>query len=316
VSAVHKTATQLNGATECAITLANYESADVPGRLVPIKSLNAAMLKGDGALPQRGGFLADRAIKRALLTYHDRLSRAGSLDPELERYPIIIVISDPHPDLAFSKELLAFGRFAPDITGFYVTKNGEQLTPYDFNGNRDSLASPQQHPVALLKVGNAVSPCVLDASETQTVQFEAATDQRTLCVLDHGSFRALNPASTIPPESPYSSGVRALQRYHAWVTNPSLGNSGLADVVALSRETGILVAATSYIVVENTAQWKILAMKERQKLGNQAALEFEDVPEPTTWFMILLGAATLFFAKRWTSISNRKSREGTPRGTL
>ena len=302
VSAIRKTAAQFNGVKECVVTLANYESADVLGRPVPIESINAGMFRGKSALTQRGGFLAERAIKRALLSYHDRLARAEGEDAELQRYPIIIVLGDLQHELLASNELYVFGRFTPDADGFYVTKNGEQLASQSFSGKRDSAITQKPHPVALLKVGDAVSPCALDAAETQVVPFEATTEQRALSVLDHGAFRALDPVTTIPPESRYSSGMQAWQRYLAWVTNPSLGNSGLGEVVALSRETGILLAATSYIVVENSAQWKILALKQHQKLGNQAALEFEETPEPTTWLLILFGAATLYFFNRRSSL--------------
>jgi len=298
--AIQNSATHFNGAKQCIVTFANYESIDLSENPKPVESINAASLHTEKALPSRGGFLAERAMKRALLSYHDRLARAKEEDPELTRYPVVIVISDPLLEWAFGNELADFGKFAPDTGGFYATKNGEQLTSYDFSGHRNAGEIQTPHPVALLKAGQSVAPCLLDAGSTQTIQFEAGPDENKLSVLDQGTFHPLNPTSILPAESPYSRGVRALQRYLAWETNPSLGNDGLAGVVALSRETGILLAATSYIVVENSAQWKTLILKENQKLGNQAALEFEETPEPSTWMLFVIGAATFYFLKRRT----------------
>ena len=60
----------------------------------------------------------------------------------------------------------------------------------------------------------------------------------------------------------------------------------------------MIVPATSYIVVENSAQWKLLALKESQKLGGSNALEFEETPEPATALLLLGGGALLLSRRR------------------
>lgn len=69
------------------------------------------------------------------------------------------------------------------------------------------------------------------------------------------------------------------------------------------------MAATSYIVVENSAQWKMLALKEGQKLNNQAALEIEEVPEPSTWVLIVVAGGMLLFAGK-RRVKKRLKAEG------
>jgi hypothetical protein len=87
-----------------------------------------------------------------------------------------------------------------------------------------------------------------------------------------------------------------------------LGNSGLTEIVKRSRDSGVLVGSTSYIVVENSAQWNVLERKQKQKLRNSAALEIEAaaVPEPSTWCLILLGGALFFLRLRKSRLSHKR----------
>ncbi len=298
VRVMRETAAHFGAAKECAITLANYEFADLTHGLAPIEAITPAMLGGPSSLVPRGGFLADRAIRRVLLGYHDQLSRAAPGSPWLQRFPVMVLIHDPAVPLSFDDDLKLFARLAPDAAAFYVTAGGGKLEAHDFSGK--SLATDARHvrDVALLRVGDAVAPCVLGEDRSQVVEFAASKAERTLSVLGNGAFRALAPTATIAPDTAYSHGVSLWQRYLAWIYNPSLGNSGLSDIVDLSRASGILVAATSYIVVEDKAQWKMLDLKQRQKLRNQAALEFEQVPEPTATLLALAGGAVILCRKR------------------
>jgi hypothetical protein len=51
-------------------------------------------------------------------------------------------------------------------------------------------------------------------------------------------------------------------------------------------------------VVENSAQWEMLRRKEKQKLNNQNALEFQETPEPTAALLLLAGGALLLARRR------------------
>jgi PEP-CTERM motif len=112
------------------------------------------------------------------------------------------------------------------------------------------------------------------------------------------SFIPLAQTEIIPPETRYSSGIAAWQDYFSLIYNPSLGNAGLAEIVKRSRESGVMVGSTSFIVVENSAQWKMLERKQNQKLRNSVALEIEAVPEPSTLCLLAFGAGFLLLGLR------------------
>ncbi|HEX8680449.1 MAG TPA: hypothetical protein VF683_10840, partial [Chthoniobacterales bacterium] len=304
VSAMRNAGARIPAAKECLITSANYETRDLVSELTPIDSLAPALLETRDDLPRRGGFLAERAMKLALLGYRDRLADAGPPARWQETFPVLVLVSDQSTTFAFDPDLLRFADLAPDTDLFYVANAEGAVNPFDYTGR---AAGDEQglHPVALLRLGGAVSPCRLEPAEPRLVAFAKTSDDTALNVFREGKFEPL-PAEVITPEAPYNRAVAAWQQYLRLVHDPSLGAPGLADVVKASRATGVLTPSTSYIVVENSAQWKMLERKERQKLGGPNALEFEEVqvPEPgTTAVYLLVSIGALLAAHRRCSRS-------------
>jgi hypothetical protein len=72
----------------------------------------------------------------------------------------------------------------------------------------------------------------------------------------------------------------------------------LKSLVTASRETGVLLAVTSYLVVENSAQWRMLAESEKQKLGQNTALAFRETPAPPALWLALAFILYLSFRHR------------------
>jgi hypothetical protein len=295
---------QFPDAHECLITAANYEMADLTRELTPLDSADPVKLE---ALPRRGGFLPQRTMKRALLRYSDQLS-SSSTRKSIDKFPIFIVVPGSHTELLGETDLASFAKFTPDLAGYYVAVNGT-LEPHDFTGKPATIPLTRQ-PVALLKVGESIQPCAARSDGPQVIDFGAAGPQDELSVLDAAAshlFVPLTQVETIPPESRYAAGVAAWLDYLSLIYNPSRGNAGLADTVKRSRESGIMIGSTSFIVVENSAQWKMLERKQNQKLRNSVALEIDSVPEPSTWCLIAIGGGILLF------FALRKSRSSETR---
>jgi hypothetical protein len=80
----------------------------------------------------------------------------------------------------------------------------------------------------------------------------------------------------------------------------SPGDSGISrrGLVEEARKSGVLLSSASYIVVENQAQWRMLETGERQKLGQNQALEFVETPAPPALWGVI-GFFGWLFLRRW-----------------
>jgi hypothetical protein len=70
-------------------------------------------------------------------------------------------------------------------------------------------------------------------------------------------------------------------------------NMSLAERVAASRGHGVMLTATSYIVVEQDLHWQALKELEAARLAGHQAFEPVDTPEPPAWTLLLTLAAWL-----------------------
>jgi len=283
---------QLPDARKCLVTLVNYEINDLTSELKPIESAFSANLS---ALPRRGGFMAGRAMKRAMLNYHDAFVKDGPDNRWLTSFPVFVLVQGSRSSSPPESDLATFAEFAPDLPIYYVSSGGNGLEARDFHGAH-VLSQPVQ-PVVLLKAGNAIEACPAIGNQSEVLDFAAGEDTADLTAFDQTthSFVPVPVNTTIPSETKYAAGLAAWREYLDSIHNPSSGPVGFSKVVRKSRDSGILVGSTSYIVVENSAQWKMLERKQKQKLGNESVLEFEAVPEPSTWCLIIFGGGMLLF---------------------
>jgi hypothetical protein len=116
------------------------------------------------------------------------------------------------------------------------------------------------------------------------------------------------PVQTEVNNISYVPGLEAHAFEQALRHNPSLTSSLFADLIRQSKESGILIPATSYIVVENSAQWKSLQLKEKQKLSGHEVMELQEAPEPSWLLLAFLFTVILWFRSRFV----RQQIEGLP----
>jgi hypothetical protein len=101
----------------------------------------------------------------------------------------------------------------------------------------------------------------------------------------------------MPKESRWARGAAAWRMQREWEEHPSRESLRPA-ILKASRESGVLTPSGSYIVVENSMQWKMLEVKQRQTLAGDAALDLVESPAPSAWLVLALSLAALTFFRK------------------
>ncbi|MBR6021470.1 MAG: PEP-CTERM sorting domain-containing protein [Kiritimatiellae bacterium] len=113
-------------------------------------------------------------------------------------------------------------------------------------------------------------------------------------------------AGAKPASAVWSDGAKAWALEERSFRYP--GEDHRADLLALTRETGVLTTQSAYIVLENTIQEKELSLDEKRALAANKSMEFHETapeppasgaaPEPSTLALLALGASALVAAQR------------------
>lgn len=252
------------------VTLANYEFVNPFTELVPPAALESMPAS---PLPKRGGFLRDGAIEHVFLQHQwNSTERAETF---ATRVPHVVVFRDAEPiaaDLAWFEGICPDAKVLASVQGAHA--EGE--------GTSDGS-------VCVLRRGEGGRVVVADGDTV----WVPGPDSEPLQWWRDGAFEDV-PTQTIQTikSRDYEVGVEVWTRHLNRARHRKASGEDLSDMVAASRETGILLPDSSYIVVENSAQWNMLKVKERQKLGAKEAFEFDqmDAPEPgMLWLLVPFG---------------------------
>ena len=234
-----------------AFTAANYEWAhplDAPSRELPD-------LPETSALPATGGFARDRAIKAALAWHQDQARPATPM--------VVVVTADASGGLQ-DEDLPWFASMFAGQRGFLIASPDAPLLQRDFS----DVAIPDARPLPVM-------------------EFQVGETRLTAPVGQGSAWLEEVPGKTAAPTI---ACVRYQKGMDAWLQfRRELRESGPKDavkkLVATSRDAGVLTPATACIVVENSAQWKIMEEREGEKLRKSEALDFMESPEPSTWIL-------------------------------
>jgi len=261
------------------VTLANYNMVDAVDTLTSLEklpSLTAAEL--DRALPLSGGFAADLALAHALRQHAERDLEAGDQN-RLPPRPLFIILSRkavPH-----SLELGLTEGWSDLVPELDIQEMG---TDGSFVVHRSGNSAP----VPLLRLGHSIRPLVPQHS----VHFPRAAASDVICSWSQdGAWQPLSSIVERDGTDPWSRAARLHLEQQDYTRSPGDTRVGLKALVQASREAEILLPATSYIVVENSAQGRMLDLSERKKLGQNAALSFRETPAPPA-FWVLAGFAS------------------------
>ncbi|MHC4243970.1 MAG: MSEP-CTERM sorting domain-containing protein [Planctomycetota bacterium] len=276
------------------ITLTNYESSDLKDRMISINEIDRIM-KNTAAKPPRfrGAFCYERAIKQKLLDFH---STAMTVN-----VPIYVVIMASGSKTVSIGDMSSFERFVPDVGKYYIASDNGKLLAVKFS-NKESIESEIKipDPVVLLACGDSVAVCT-KKSGWAFADFPEGRDVLKVYGPDDMSFRNFENVTALNSDLLYAKGLAAWQKYRNTVYSPYTINDQLPEIVKMSADCGIMTPATSYIVLENTAQLEMLKRKEKHSLSSNQALEFDEFMESPAPPVIFLApfVFALLFMDRW-----------------
>ncbi|QYY35384.1 MSEP-CTERM sorting domain-containing protein [Ruficoccus sp. ZRK36] len=285
--------------TEMRATLVNFESGQSYDNLDDLK--RALM---ENKLTARGGFLPDRAIMQALTAYANETLRT---DADYDTYPVFVIISDQSIK-PWELDLSPLAGWVPETPGVAVTGPGE-ASGIDWQGNpMEALAPTPVLPVSMLAKGDSVRPLPGGAwSAVATFTPESRGQELRFLESEGRTFVPLDQLTELSLENPYIKATNLQSASLAAEQNPARLTGALPELVSTSKAQGILIPQTSYIVVENSAQWRMLEKTEKEKLDANPNLELVETPEPAIW---LLGISLFAFeAVRRRIIASSRTKQ-------
>ena len=100
-----------------------------------------------------------------------------------------------------------------------------------------------------------------------------------------------------------SSWAQAAEAWRLWLEmerHPDRADALRMSALKAAKERNVLTPVASFVVMENTLQWKMLEVKEKELAKGKGAFDSVNtiVPEPASGMLALLGAALLFGRRR------------------
>ncbi len=271
----------------CKVTLVNSGSRALTSEPVPGAE---AITVARAALAQKsvffGGLNAGRAIRYATLKSLD--------DPSVhERVPCFVIVTKEEEQAGMLADLDEFDRLRPDAVA-YAFASG--IPP-------EALMSK---PVHIFRAGGKIG--VVSAERGGVAMLDAGTVE--VLAAESGEFVRLQPDIEFAADSIYARGMQLWADYRSTVYDPPSADEARKGLIAEARDIGILYPEASYIVLENSAQWKMLERAEKQALGADSALEFDEFDTPGPPVLVLLAGFLLYSAVRQRRLTSRQHGSG------
>lgn len=251
-------------------------------------------------IPLRGAFLSGIAMQRTLARRNLELTTDAS--ESLLQYPVFVLVKGgrtvetPLPDLIWMEE------DHPESGRYFSISSGSDLVlAKDFSGGKEPVEMAS-HEIALVACGEEVR-AVPATRGAQLVRF-SGNEAIEFLERDRSEFVDLPGQEIHEGENAYARAmeVHRLEDELRW--NPDRSPMLLPKLVEASRQTRVLTPSTAYIVVENSAQWKMLKKKEKEKLKGNQALDFMEAPEPQVIWVVMAFLGFLYLQAR-----RRRSRK-------
>jgi hypothetical protein len=263
--------------------------------LTPIDELIGRASLLDNALPLRGGFGLDLALAHALRVHRDEDLDKTASNSGVPPWPIFVVVDRK---ALLKKESLPLTERWADVLPVF------QLFEIDTDGQCKSVRETLPVATTWLRAGASVRP--LGGGGPAHFPAGNAASRLEYWSPKEGAWTPVSEIALHAEGSPWAQTARLEARERDYACSPGEGSGGYREIVGASKSSGILLPETSYIAVENSAQWRVLERAEKTKLGQNAALEHVETPAPpAVW--IGVGFGLWLGVRRWRSKHRRLS---------
>jgi hypothetical protein len=302
-----------------AIVYANYET-----RVHPVTDTEASLLALQSKkmmLPERGGLDLDAAIRRSA----SHIAQSFTLSPDSWQVPKLVLLRNNMPVPAMpkshywkaskknevAKTLLApkvkaqsvrvantwVPMLSPTLTVLVMDKTPSEEKLLEGAPQAIVPADAKQYiPVAVgehvqwLSIMGQKACVFAKAEDGLGVPAKGAGTEANAQVKiwdpEGAQFVPLAPTSFMPCTGTWAQGAAAWQLQTQLHLYPSKDDVR-RDILKQSWVCGVVTDVGSYIVVENSAQWKMLELKQRQTLAANAALDTVEASAPNMALLVL-----------------------------
>jgi hypothetical protein len=279
------------------VALANHDVVDLVADLTPLDAMTLPDDRAlERALPLGGGFEPDLALAHALRRHRDADLDQSRADGDIPARPVFVILSHAAGPRTFDLGLSeTWADLVPQFEVHELGKDGALVT------HRAASSAPTPH----LRLGASQRPLVAG----HALRFRATAGAAPLEFWSPAVLRwerVPDVAEIAANSSSWAKAVALQLEQQDRARSPGDCAVDLKQLVKASRESGVLLASTSYIVVENEAQWRMLALAEGQKLGQNEALEFLETPTPPALIVALAFALWL----GWRRFAPRRAMSG------
>ncbi|MBL7115169.1 MAG: MSEP-CTERM sorting domain-containing protein [Kiritimatiellae bacterium] len=270
--------------TMCRVTLANYEFAHATPDLVSLKEVPEVISRNRDRIPFRGALCPERAMKSALLTVRDMPTFGPDNVPMA---PVFVVLRAEKTRPLREGGFGPFADIVPDVSAYYEARSDGRFDVHAFEGGSVNVVPslPSSSPVILLRADTAYALCRPRESSVVRLPADMAVEYYDA---ETKNYILLEKMTVLSEDALLSQGLALLEQWEKTVFQPALEDTYLSQLVQWSREVGILIPVTSYIVVENSAQWEMLKRAEKKSLKADKGLEFDEFVESPAPSMLLL----------------------------
>lgn len=283
------------------VTVANFDLEDLTITPLMLDEMNKVIDKS--TLPHQGMLDLGRVLKQELIKYN------AELDSDWQDYPLFVLITKDSsrvvPDVI--EDMAFFRRYLAD-TNYYLMIATPNAVEKRLLWSK--MGSPEDQDVVALKVNNSIAVLPVNLDSMQIAHFKEVASTNAISIYDPNlaEFIPLAKLKILPDNLPYFRALSVVFKNYASITNPADFNQDLSTLVKSSRELGVMIPSTSYIILERSSQWKTLQVKEKQRLSASEGLEFDEginTPAPS-WLMMIIFLFLAFWIKdrRLVSVTN------------